>query len=148
MKGIKRFKGSPVSSRLPIIDSITAVIRQALNVTSPNHCMFWEACTLCYFGFLRSAEFTVPNLASFSSTIHLSVADIAVDSSLAPSCLRVRIKASKEIPFARIVSYALVVETYLCVPFMRCWLIFVTSKAIPLAHCSSCRMDNRCLVLY
>ena len=29
--------------------------------------MFWAACTLAYFGFLHSAEFTVPNLASFST---------------------------------------------------------------------------------
>ena len=35
MRGIKRFQGSPVSSRLPITDSIMTVIRQALNVTSP-----------------------------------------------------------------------------------------------------------------
>lgn len=61
--------------------------------------MFWAACTLGYFGFLRSAEFTVPSLASFSPEIHLSVADIAVDSQLSPSCIRLRIKASKTDPF-------------------------------------------------
>ena len=38
---------------------------------------------------------------SFSSAIHLSVADIAVDSSSLPSCLRVRIKASKTDPFRK-----------------------------------------------
>ena len=48
-----------------------------------------------YFGFLCAAEFTVPNLASFSPAVHLSVADIAVDSLQLPTCLRVRIKASK-----------------------------------------------------
>ena len=138
MRGIKRFQGSSVSSRLPITDSIMTVIRQASNVTSTEHCMFWAACTFGYFGFLRSAEFTVLNLASFSSTIHLSVADIAVVSRLAPYCLRVRIKASKTDPFRK--------ETSLCVPFMRFWLIF-SSEAIPLAHCSSCRMEDRFLVL-
>ena len=50
---------------------------------------------LGYFGFLRAAEFTVPNLASFSPASHLSVADIAVDSLQSPACLRVWIKASK-----------------------------------------------------
>ena len=35
---------------------------------------------LGYFGFLSAAEFKVPNLASFSPAIHLSVANIAVDS--------------------------------------------------------------------
>ena len=57
--------------------------------------MFWAACCLAYFGFLRSAEFTVPNLASYSPSIHLGVADTAVDSISSPSCLRVRIKSSK-----------------------------------------------------
>ena len=96
MREIKRFQGSPVSSRLPITDSVMTVIRQALKVTSPpTNCMFWAACTLSYFGFLRSTESTVSNLASLSSTIHLSVADIAVDCSLVSSCLRVRIRASK-----------------------------------------------------
>ena len=57
--------------------------------------MFWAACNLAYFSFLRSAEFTVPNLASYEPAIHLGVADVAVDSHSSPSCLRLRIKASK-----------------------------------------------------
>ena len=101
MRGIKRSQGSPVAARLPITDSLMMVIRQSLNVTLHDHCMVWAACTLAYFGFLRSAEFTVPTFASFSSAIHLSVADIAVDSSTLPSCLRVRIKASKTDPFRK-----------------------------------------------
>ena len=56
---------------------------------------------LGYFGFLRAAEFTVPNLASFSPAIHLSVVDIAVDSLQSPTCLRVSIKASKMDPFCQ-----------------------------------------------
>ena len=54
---------------------------------------------LGYFGFVRAAEFTVSNLASFSPAIHLSVANIAVDLLQSPTCLRVRIKASKMDPF-------------------------------------------------
>ena len=50
---------------------------------------------LDYFGSLCAAEFTVPNLASFSPAIYLSVADISVDSLQLPACLCVRIKASK-----------------------------------------------------
>ena len=50
---------------------------------------------LGYFGFLRAAEFTVSNLASFSPAIHLSVANIFQS----PTCLRVRIKVSKMDPF-------------------------------------------------
>ena len=57
--------------------------------------MFWAPCTLGYFGFLWLAEFTVPSLASFSPSVHLGVHDLAVNSSTAPSCIRISIKASK-----------------------------------------------------
>ena len=63
--------------------------------------MFWAACNLAYFGFLRSAEFTVTNLASYVPAIHLGVADVAVNSHSSPSCLRLRIKASKADPFCK-----------------------------------------------
>ena len=64
IRGIKRTQGSPSSSRLPITDDLMLVIRTFLNLQLPDHCMFWAACTLGYFGFLRSAEFTVPSLAT------------------------------------------------------------------------------------
>ena len=67
----------------------------------PDHRMFWAACTLGYFGFLRAAEFTVPSLASFSPLIHLTVQDIAVDAPSSPLSMRVKIKASKTDPFRK-----------------------------------------------
>jgi hypothetical protein len=61
--------------------------------------MFWAACCLAYFGFLRSSEFTVPNGATFSQASHLSVYDIAADQRVAPSRIQVNIKVSKTDPF-------------------------------------------------
>ena len=88
------------SQRLPITNSLLATIFQAMDMTSYDHCMFWAACTLGYFGFLRSAEFTVPNSSSFFFPgLHLEVGDVAVDWTLHPSCSRVRIKTSKTDPF-------------------------------------------------
>ena len=101
LRGVKRTQGDASSQRLPITDDVMVVIFKALDLNIPDHCLFWAACCLAYFGFLRSAEFTVPNLASFSPSIHLGVADISVDSSSSPSCLRVRIKASKTDPFRK-----------------------------------------------
>lgn len=57
-------------TRSPITGSIIMVIWESLNMTCPDHCMFWTACTLGYFGFLNSAEFTMPSLASFSASLH------------------------------------------------------------------------------
>ena len=74
---------------------------QSLDLHLPDHCMFWAACSLGYFGFLRASEFTVPNLPSFSSSLHQGVQDISVDSPSAPSCMRVRIKGSETDPFRK-----------------------------------------------
>ena len=98
LRGVKLSQGSPAAQRLPITDSLLLVIHRAFDLKFSDHCAFWAACMLGYFGFLRAAEFAVPNLASFSSAIHLSVADITVDSHQSPTCLRVRIKASKTDP--------------------------------------------------
>ena len=45
--------------------------------------------------------FTVPTLTSFCSSRHLEVRDIEVDSATSPTCMRVRIKASKTDPFCK-----------------------------------------------
>ena len=101
LRGIKRTQGDTSSLRLPVTDDIMAVIFKALDLNIPDHCMFWAACNLAYFGFLRFAEFIVSNLASYSPSIHLGVADVSVDSHSSPSCLRLRRKASKTDPFRK-----------------------------------------------
>ena len=101
LRGIKRTQGDTSSLRLPVTVDIMMVIFRSLDLSLPDHCMFWAACTLAYFGFLRSAEFTVANLASFLPSIHLELADVAVDSMSSPSCLRLRIKVSKTDPFRK-----------------------------------------------
>ena len=77
------------------------LIWQSLDLRLPDHLVFWAACSLVYFGFLRTSEFTVPSLASFSSSLHLGVQDIAVDSSSAPTCMRIKNKGSKTDPFRK-----------------------------------------------
>ena len=101
VRGIKRSQGSSSSNRLPITNSHMLLIWKSLNSHFPDRCMFWAACTLGYFGFLCAAEFTVPTLASFSSSIHLTVQDIAVDGVPSSSSMRFTIKASKTDPFRK-----------------------------------------------
>ena len=101
------------------------VIWQSLNMACSDHCMFWAACTLGYFGFLRWAEFTVPSLASFLASLHLTVQDIAVDDVSAPYCMHVRIKASKADPFPKGAEIHIGLEVYpLCaVQAMMAYLV-------------------------
>ena len=59
-----------------ISSNIFRIIYSALDLNSFDDPMFWAACLLAYFGFLRSAEFTIPSLSAFNHSRHLS--DIAV----------------------------------------------------------------------
>ena len=59
--------------------NILRIIHSILDLNSFDDHTFWAACLLAYFGFLRSAEFTVPILSAFDPGHHLSVRDIAVD---------------------------------------------------------------------
>jgi len=101
VRSIKRCQGSSSSFHLPITDDLMLLIWQSLDLHLPDHLMFWAACSLAYFGFLHTSEFTVPSLASFSTSLHLRVQDIAADSLSAPACMRVKIKGSKTDPFRK-----------------------------------------------
>lgn len=79
-------------------DNLMDAIFRFLDLSTADYYMVCAAHDLAYFGFLHSTELTVPNWASFSLAIHQGVADIAIDSDVSPSCLRVRIKALKTDP--------------------------------------------------
>ena len=101
IKGIKRAQGVKSVERLPITSDIMLTIYSHLDTSLADHSMFWAACCLAYFGFLRSAEFTVPSLREYAPNVHLNILDIAVDSVTCPTCLKVDIKASKTDPFRK-----------------------------------------------
>ena len=94
LRGVNLSLGSPAARCLRITDSLLLVIHQVLVLNIFIIAHFGQlACWIILV--FRAAEFTVPNLASFSPAIYLSVADISVDSLQLPACLFVRIKASK-----------------------------------------------------
>ena len=63
--------------------------------------MLWAAACLCFFGFLRSGEAVSPTESTFDPLVHLTVADVGIDSRVAPKRMEVRIKASKTDPFRK-----------------------------------------------
>ena len=100
IKGVKReyTKISPGKRvRLPITPDILLKLRGVWEARSKHYdsIMLWKACCLCYFGFLRTGEITVPSEAAYDAGEHLSFADVMVDSVSNPTLLKVRIKASK-----------------------------------------------------
>ena len=66
-----------------------------------DNIMLWAAGNLCFFGFLRAGEATVPSEAEYDSGVHLHPPDVAVDSKLDPSMMRIHLKASKTDPFRK-----------------------------------------------
>lgn len=84
--GIKRKQEESQCQRLPITDNLMLVIKRSLNLNTVDHCMFWAACTLAYFSFLRLSEFTVSSFSAFNPSCHLQVKDVFVDSAVAPMC--------------------------------------------------------------
>ena len=97
LKGVRRLNSRPKDSRLPITPFVLKRIRAVVDLDplNFNNAMFWAACCLGFFAFLRSGEFTVPSAQAFNSAVHLTAQDISVDDLEKPSCLVVAIKASK-----------------------------------------------------
>ena len=56
---------------------------------------------MCFFGFLRSGEITVPSLAQYDQEVHLSEGDVRLDRAVPPKVIQVQIKASKTDPFRK-----------------------------------------------
>ena len=57
--------------------------------------MIWAAAVLCFFGFFRSGEITVPHVTGFDPKIHLAWGDVALDNTQSPTLLKIRLKRSK-----------------------------------------------------
>ena len=89
MKGVKKReaeKGVKAKTRLPVTPILLHKLKEVWAVTASERDtkMIWAACCLCYFGFLRAGEMTVPGDQDFDEAVHLSVADIAVDDPISP----------------------------------------------------------------
>ena len=104
LRGIKKHEaevGSGPRERLPVTPDILLQIRAVWEPSGASWStkLLWAACGLAFFGFMRAGELVAPSATSHDPSIHLCMADIAFDSSSAPSTLRVSIKQSKTDPF-------------------------------------------------
>ena len=104
LKGIKSIQakgGAQGRERLPITPELLVKLKRVWEQDAQNidKVMLWGAALLCFFGFLRAGEITVPSDNAYDKGAHLSFADISVDSVANPSLLKIRIKASKTDPF-------------------------------------------------
>ena len=99
--GIRRMQAesgrSQTRKRLPMTPAILRRIRRLWNerATRGEYIMPWAALTLCFFGFFRSGELTVPTGKSFDASIHLSWGDVAINDPRNPRAIKVRLRRSK-----------------------------------------------------
>ena len=105
LQGIKREQLQTTSQkkRLPITTNIMRSIKAILlqDPQSHHNIMMWAVCCTTFFGFLRCSEFTVPSLQRYDPEAHLSLDDVAIDSTSTPSLLKLTIKQSKTDPFSK-----------------------------------------------
>lgn len=74
-----------------------AILRKirAREATNPDIIMLWATATLCFFGFFRAGELTIPSLNADDQSKHLSWGDISVDNTESPSILKVQSKTDQ-----------------------------------------------------
>ena len=84
--------------RLPITVDVLSSLFQVWSTSSDHYeaTMLWAACTLGFFAFLRSGEFT---LSSPSSEPVLTPSDVWVDNRADPSFLTITLRSCKTDPF-------------------------------------------------
>lgn len=99
LRGIKCHQGSNLPQHQPVTADLMSVLHQSLDFNNPDNVMLLAACCLGFFGFLRAGEFTVNG--TFDPTLHLTMADVQVDSSTKPQRFRVFMKCSKTDPFRK-----------------------------------------------
>jgi len=61
----------------------------------PDIIMLWVEAVMCFIGFFRAGEITIPTLPAFNSSNHLSRGDLAIDNKDHPQVLKVRLKKLK-----------------------------------------------------
>ena len=72
IRSFKRLQGERARKKPPITALVLFSIKLHLDFTLFDHVMFWAACCLAFFGFLRCSEFTVP-VSSFHPYVNYIV---------------------------------------------------------------------------
>ena len=100
LQGIHRSHGAARPPRRPITRDILCPIHRILSLPNSgfDSLMFWSACSLVFFGFLRMSEFT--SSSPFDPAHHLAPTDIEFLPGEPSPGLRLHIKFSKTDPFA------------------------------------------------
>ncbi len=98
-RGIQRsyLTREPKNVRLPITPAILHKLHGVWS--AQNHdgdtAMLWAAALVCFYGFCRAGEISIPSLSAYEARKHLSWGDVMADSTSDPKVVQVHIKYSK-----------------------------------------------------
>ena len=84
---------NPSIRHLPITLPILRLLRPELGSSSYDEYLRWAAAAVCFFGFFRAAEITVPSTSTFDQRVHLAWGDVMISDD--GRALRVHLKRSK-----------------------------------------------------
>ena len=106
IKGIKRVQSHQNLQprvRLPITTEVLRAMQRSWNRDPYDYrnVMLWAASAVCFFGFFRSGEITVPSASNFDASCHLTLNDLSVDDPRNPKAICINLKQSKTDPFRR-----------------------------------------------
>jgi hypothetical protein len=129
MKGVKRHQaktGEKARTRLPITPSLLRRLKSVWARTGRERDtkLMWAASCLCFFGFLRTGEMTVPSDGGYNPQTHLNLSDIALDDNRRPSLVRVSIKQSKQIRSVKGSTFSWVARLPIYARCRHFWTIF------------------------
>ena len=101
IKRVQAHQAPPLLKRLAITIEITRMLQSVWVKREVNAqtVMLWAAACTGFFSFLRVGEFTIASGNAYDPLIHLSLADLSIDSHSAPTMISLRIKQSKTDPF-------------------------------------------------
>ena len=98
LKGVKTSRGREgraTQRKRPITGT---VMKQLYAVVGSEDTMVWAACSVAFFGFLRTGEFTIPSQGAYDPKIHLNVGDVSADHPTNPQVIHIKLKKSKTDP--------------------------------------------------
>ena len=100
LNGISRAKLPSAVNKRPRLPITASILHRMFTVLSTrpvsyDRTMLWAACSLCFFGFFRAGEITIPSKSAFDQARHLAWEDVRVDDRAKPSMLCIHLKVSK-----------------------------------------------------
>ena len=100
LRGLRRLKSSNRPQKIPITPLVLCSIKSQLNLDNYDDSMFWAACCMAFFGFLRAAELTVSSEA-VKLDRYLSIKDLSIDKHPYPETTVLKLRYSKTDQFGK-----------------------------------------------